>query len=132
MDTNDGVIVGGQTEAPVTNAEVQQPQQPVDENTTQGAFGGYSLFNVIGIYLVILAGLYIFMIRPQRKKQKKIEEMQNELQVGDEVVTTSGFHGKIVNVEEKTFSVEFGTNKGIIVPVSKSEVYKLKKETEIK
>ncbi len=129
MDNNDGVLVGGDSDVvQETTAEVQQPA----ESNNSNSLGGYSFTSMIAIYLVIIAAMYIFMIRPQKKKQQKIADMQSELQSGDEVVTTSGFHGKIVGVEEKTFTIEFGINKGVLIPVSKSEVYKVKSEEDKK
>lgn len=60
---------------------------------------------LIFLLLMILI-FYFFMIRPQQKKQKKIEEARNSLQKGDKVVTIGGIHGKIVDIKERTFTVE--------------------------
>ena len=49
---------------------------------------------------------YFFMIRPQQKKQKKIEEARNSLQKGDKVVTIGGIHGKITDIKDNTFTIE--------------------------
>ncbi len=46
---------------------------------------------------------YFILIRPQHKKQKEHEGMINSIKKNDEVVTTGGIHGTIVNVKEKTF-----------------------------
>jgi preprotein translocase subunit YajC len=46
------------------------------------------------------------MIRPQQKKQKKIEEARNSLQRGDKVVTIGGIHGKITDIKDNTFTIE--------------------------
>ena len=56
--------------------------------------------------LLMILIFYFFMIRPQQKKQKKIEEARNSLQRGDKVVTIGGIHGKIVDVKERTFTIE--------------------------
>ena len=42
----------------------------------------------------------------RQKKQKKIEEARNSLQRGDKVVTIGGIHGKIVDVKDRTFTIE--------------------------
>jgi len=60
---------------------------------------------LIFLLLMILI-FYFFMIRPQQKKQKKIEEARNSLQRGDKVVTIGGIHGKIVDVKDRTFTIE--------------------------
>jgi preprotein translocase subunit YajC len=49
---------------------------------------------------------YFFMIRPQMKKQKDQKNFVNELKKGDKVITTSGAHGKIVDVADTTFLIE--------------------------
>jgi preprotein translocase subunit YajC len=68
-----------------------------------GVGGGSSM--LIFLLLMILI-FYFFMIRPQQKKQKKIEEARNSLQRGDKVVTIGGIHGKIVDVKDRTFTIE--------------------------
>ena len=60
---------------------------------------------LIMLLLMILI-FYFFMIRPQKNRQKKIEEARNSLQKGDKVVTIGGIHGKIVDVKDRTFTIE--------------------------
>jgi len=50
----------------------------------------------------ILLIFYFFIIRPQRQQQKKTQEMLANLKKNDEVVTTSGIHGQVVIVKDKT------------------------------
>jgi preprotein translocase subunit YajC len=57
---------------------------------------------LIGIVIV----MYFFFIRPQSKKQKDQRKFQEEIQKGDRIVTISGIHGKIVDLDEKTFTLE--------------------------
>ena len=61
---------------------------------------------MIIMLLVMFAIMYFFMIRPQQKKQKKIEEARNSLQRGDKVVTIGGIHGKITDIKDNTFTIE--------------------------
>jgi preprotein translocase subunit YajC len=46
--------------------------------------------------------MWLFMIRPQRKQQKQLQEFRNSLKKGDKVVTAGGIFGEIVEVNEKT------------------------------
>jgi preprotein translocase subunit YajC len=55
--------------------------------------------------LIILV-FYFFMIRPQIKKQKDQKKYVEELKKGDRVVTTTGIHGKIADLNETTFLIE--------------------------
>ncbi len=63
---------------------------------------------------VLLGGLFLFMyfivIRPQKKKQKEHEALTSGLSKGDEVVTTGGLLGKIVDVDESYVSLDVSNN----------------------
>jgi preprotein translocase subunit YajC len=64
---------------------------------------GISSLIMIGGLLVVF---YFFMIRPQKKQEKKDAEMRDSLQVGDEVTTIGGIIGKVVSIKEETFVLE--------------------------
>ncbi|MBE6732403.1 MAG: preprotein translocase subunit YajC [Ruminococcaceae bacterium] len=57
-------------------------------------------------FAVIIGAMYFILIRPQRKKQKEEKKMRENLQVGDEIVTIGGIHGRIVSLKEDTFVIE--------------------------
>ncbi len=67
---------------------------------------------LIGTFLPMIAILvvfYFFMIRPQRKKDKKIKEMLAALKVGDRVCTIDGIYGTITNIrDENTVTLALG------------------------
>ncbi|MFT6203488.1 MAG: preprotein translocase subunit YajC [Spirosomataceae bacterium] len=70
-----------------------------------GGAGNYSfIFLMVGMFVV----MYFFMIRPQQKKQKDQKKMVDALQTGDEVVTTSGMHGKIASLTDETITISAG------------------------
>ena len=56
--------------------------------------------------ILIIVVFYFFMIRPQMKKAKDQKKYVEELKKGDRVITTSGIHGKIVDLNDSTFVVE--------------------------
>jgi len=84
--------------------------------------GGLSTFGMLAVWVVIIGVFYFFTIRPQSKRDKKLKEMQSSIKTGDNVLTTSGFFGKVADVGEDCFVVEFGTNRGIRIPVRKSDI----------
>lgn len=59
----------------------------------------------------ILAIFYFFAIRPQKKKEKEINEMRDSLSVGDEVITIGGILGKVIAVKEELLVIEVGAAK---------------------
>jgi len=57
--------------------------------------GGSGAIIQLGILLLIPFAMYFFMIRPQRRRMREQQELQRSIQVGDEVITTSGVYGII-------------------------------------
>jgi len=63
-------------------------------------------------YLLIFLVIYMFMIRPQMKRQKQEKAFASELKKGDKVVTKSGMHGKILDLnDDGTCIIETGAGK---------------------
>lgn len=58
-----------------------------------------------------LAVFYFFAIRPQRKKEKEIKQMRENLRVGDEIITIGGISGKILKLKEQMVTIEVGSDK---------------------
>jgi preprotein translocase subunit YajC len=118
-------IIGDSIAAPILPAQVGetatavgQVAEPINEPT--GLFGG-SLW-IIVIYAGIFVGAYFLLMRPQRKREKKMKELQSTIKTGDDVITSGGFFGRVADVGEDCFIIEFGTNRGIRIPVQKSDV----------
>lgn len=55
--------------------------------------------------------VYFVMIKPQKKKDKQIADMRNNLQVGDEVITIGGICGKIIKTKDETIVIQVGADK---------------------
>jgi len=56
--------------------------------------------------LLIIVVFYLFMIRPQVKKQKELRKYRENLQQGDKIITTGGIHGKILSVKDQEVVIE--------------------------
>ncbi len=74
------------------------------ESSGQGNGGGmWGTVIMIGLLFVFL---YFFMIRPQKKQERKDAEMRDSLVVGDEVTTIGGIIGKVISIKGETFVLE--------------------------
>jgi preprotein translocase subunit YajC len=68
----------------------------------QGA-GGLVQFLPFAIILVIF---YVLILMPMKKRQKKVQEFQQALKVGDKIITTSGIYGQITRVNDKSVQLQ--------------------------
>ncbi len=62
---------------------------------------------LVGFFLL----MWLLMIRPEKKRQKKIEEMRNNVEVGDNIVTIGGVIGKVVHVTDDDVTIETGEDR---------------------
>lgn len=76
--------------------------------------------NIIMIVLLI-AIFYFFMIRPQKKRQKRDREFRNSLAEGDYVITAGGIHGKIRGIQDNTVTLEIAHN--VKIRIEKNMIY---------
>src|SRR5438552_12957871 len=73
------------------------------------ASGGSGMMQLVFLVAIIVV-FYFFMIRPQMKKQKTEQQFRTTLEKGSKVVTIGGIHGRIVEVQDKTFLIEIDNN----------------------
>ena len=94
-----------------------------------GTTGG--MIGMILVYVVIFGSFFYFvMYRPQKKEQKKMNAMLSSLEIGDSVLTNSGFYGVIIDITDDTVIVEFGNNKNCRIPMQKSAIAQVEKPDE--
>ena len=80
------------------------------------------------LWIIVLFGfMYFFLARPQKKEQKRIQMMLAEMEVGDTVLTNSGFYGVIIDITEDDVIVEFGNNKNCRIPMQKAAIAQVEK-----
>ncbi len=78
----------------------------------QGGDQGGQMISTLVMFGTLFVVFYFFMIRPQQKKQKEIKQMLDSLQKGDKVVTSSGIHASVSEVDEegKTVTLNVSDN----------------------
>ncbi|MBO6133426.1 MAG: preprotein translocase subunit YajC [Lachnospiraceae bacterium] len=83
---------------------------------------------MIVLYCAVIFGfLYFTMIRPQKKEQTRVKSMLESLEVGDSVLTSSGFYGVIIDIADDTVIVEFGSNRNCRIPMQKTAITAIEK-----
>ena len=96
------------------------------DTSATGAAAGGGIIMIVYIVL-IFAFIYFFMIRPQKKEQKKMAAMLSALEIGDCVLTNSGFYRIVIDITEDTVIVEFGNNKNCRIPMQKTAIAQVEK-----
>lgn len=81
-------------------------------------------------FVIIIGAMYFILFRPQKKQQKEQEALLASLEIGDYVLTTSGFYGVLIDITEDTVIVEFGQNKNCRIPMQKSAITQVEKPTQ--
>jgi preprotein translocase subunit YajC len=74
--------------------------------------------NPLLMFVIIIAIMYFLMIRPQRKRQKEIENFRRSLKPGMEVVTSGGIYGKIKEINGSIVVMEIAHNVNVRVEIS--------------
>lgn len=69
-----------------------------------------SLVSMLPMFVIVFFIFYFLVLRPQEKRMKEHEKLMTDLKRGDEVVTTSGFLGRVVGVDEECVTVELANN----------------------
>jgi preprotein translocase subunit YajC len=82
---------------------------------------------IIVYFVIIIAVMYFIAIRPQSKEKKQQQQMLSQLEIGDIVLTTSGFYGTIIDITDDTVIVEFGNNKNCRIPMQKTAIVECEK-----
>ncbi|KFA57445.1 hypothetical protein HMPREF1632_02050 [Mageeibacillus indolicus 0009-5] len=87
---------------------------------------------MLAIPALFLIFMYVFMIRPQKKQERKLQDLRNNMQVGDNVVTIGGIIGRIVNIKDKEVTISTSVA-GTMMTFRKeaiNQVVKAQKENE--
>ena len=80
-------------------------------------------WSMIIMLVLMFAIIYFFMIKPQRKRQKEIEQFRNNLKVGDKIITASGIYGTVKDLNLGGSYMIIEISKGITVKIDRNYVY---------
>lgn len=96
-------------------------------NGLLAASGAGGMAPIVLIYAVLIGGMWFFLMRPQKKEQKRIQAMLSTMEVGDTALTTSGFYGVIIDITDEDVIMEFGNNKNCRIPMQKAAIAQIEK-----
>lgn len=99
------------------------------QDAAAGGSAGGSLIAMLVVYGLFFFAMWFFFFRPQGKERKRVAAMLAAMEVGDCVMTTSGFYGIIIDITDDTVIVEFGNNKNCRIPMDKSAISKVEKNS---
>jgi preprotein translocase subunit YajC len=87
--------------------------------------GGYMSILMI---VAMVAILYLFMIRPQQKRQKDLQKSRAAMKIGDKVITAGGIHGRVKEIAENSMIIEI--SEGVRIRVEKTSVFASSEEIQ--
>lgn len=79
-----------------------RPALVVALGNPQGTAGFFQFVPFVLIAIIF----YVLILLPMKRRQKKVQEFQDALKVGDKIITTSGIYGQIVRVNEKSVQLQ--------------------------
>ena len=85
------------------------------------------LISMLLVYAVMFGAMWFFLMRPQSKEKKRVSAMLAALEIGDVVLTTSGFYGVVIDMKDDMVIVEFGSNKNCRIPMQKNAIAQVEK-----
>jgi preprotein translocase, YajC subunit len=85
----------------------------------QGGGGGLTMLLMLALIFVVM---WLFMIRPQQKRQKELNNFRDNLKKGDKVVTVGGIYGTILEVNDNKVMLEI--DKDVKIKVDKASLVK--------
>ena len=92
------------------------------QDAGQGSAGG-GMMPMLIMLLLMFVIMYFFMIKPQKKRQKEIQEFRNKLEIGSRVVTNGGIYGTVKNLNEGESYITIEVSKGVEIQVDRNFVF---------
>ena len=94
----------------------------LNQAATAAKGGGFD-WSMIIMLVAMFAIVYFFMIRPQKKRQKEIENFRKSLTIGSKVITASGVYGTVKSLNEGEPFITIEIAKGVTIQIDRNYVY---------
>jgi len=116
------VIIIGTVSAGCLPMQTTETQAEGEAQQPEGAGGLLAQYGTWIWLIVLVVAFYFLLIRPQRQRSKKAQDLLSSIKRGDEIVTVGGFYGKVKDVREDSLIITLSS--GVDVKISKSAVSK--------
>lgn len=84
-------------------------------STATTASAGGEMISMIVMLVVMFGAMYLFMIRPQKKKEKAVKNMLDALKPGDRICTIGGLYGTVSSLKDDTVTITLGSQQNSVV-----------------
>ena len=88
------------------------------------AAAGANNYSFLIMMVAIFAIMWLFLIRPQQKKQKELQKFRNQITVGTDIITAGGIYGKVTSIDEANNILIVEVSKGTSIRVDRNSVFK--------
>jgi len=98
--------------------------QEAGEKAPEGAQdgGGGNPLSVVFLFAILLGIMYVFLILPQKKREKKHRAMVSQLKKNDHIVTAGGIHGVVMSVKDNSVVIKIDESKDVRVTISTGSI----------
>lgn len=76
--------------------------------------GAMDLLGTFWPFLLVIVVVYFFMVRPQKKRDKALQDMRSNIEIADEIVTVGGIIGRVVSIRDDSLVIETGSDRSKI------------------
>lgn len=104
-------IMAGTLMSFVVSAAEESPA--ADQDSAKGGLLG-DFLPIIAMYALLFGAMYFILIRPQRKRQKKEDELRNSVILGDNITTIGGVTGRVVQIKDDEITIESSIDRTLL------------------
>lgn len=84
----------------------------------------------LALPILLFAGLYFVLIRPQQKRQRQHRDMVSSVSLGDDVVTIGGLHGEVVDLSDSWMDLDVSGDKSTILRFERSSIARVVRDED--
>ena len=99
---------------------------------TEGAAAGGQLIGMFAVYAVLIGAMWFFLMRPQKKEQKRVASMLASLEIGDAVLTSAGFYGVVIDINDDMLFESVRKNSAEVLYLPRAVTFSARIQADLK